>query len=435
MRIVQVAYRRQFLWALALAQVLLTLLFSGDVSAATRTFCFKSRMFDTRNDDDTCPIIGETGAIRGCNPGYYPSMFGVHFELWDLDDINNPASDDYIGTYIFTPDANGQMCVTFPWEGAYYQRDGDTHPIVYVVMKPMVQKSDGTGPRVEVLDDYRYPYFYTSFRSQYVKCYGLCYAPGHLDVTWENMPDVAAAEGVDMLDSAQHMLEIYGSIMAYNLIFIQYQNADCQPGYQTALNRANSSTEICINPGSGLRAETPPHELGHVLQKNMFHQDYLRDECNATHSLDTPAPNDSCATTEGWADYVGARSWFDPENTSAFAYYDSIELEPAAPDNLFSTVPDNSRSEGMAARGFWDLDDAHSEAAASPCSYSDVVDYDSLEIAQVWDNFPNGTGNGQDYESDPQGVNAFDYYNNGPLNFNRSVSFIQHNCLYYQDTN
>jgi hypothetical protein len=54
-------------------------------------------------------------------------------------------------------------------------------------------------------------------------------------------------------------------------------------------------------------------------------------------------------------------------------------------------------------------------------------------MAQVWDNFPDGTANGQDYEAGNNGVNVYDYYNNGPLDFNRSTTLIQHNCLTNQN--
>jgi hypothetical protein len=448
----------------AVAQVFLGLLLSADAFASNRSVCFRM-MFNDARTRGTCAGGQETGALRGCktglapDPGGYVDFVGGIFELWDKDDPNDPSTDDFIGRYVYILNASDQkhVCVTFPWEGTTAQTgDGEAHPDVYVVGLPQVVATNNQGPWVQMVDDFGALYFPVSFRDiaviNDVRGFGY-YMPGYIYLTDGGVNPSWELAAYTMLDSAQHALEVYKEsapgVLSTSLfgpnnpsgtpITIQFQNAACcgaAAGTPQActINR----NKICVNGGAALDGMMPAHELGHVLQERIFGQDTLRDvittTTNNSHQINLSCGTDSCATTEGWADYVAVRSWYDPENSMAVPYSYSFQMDPD-PDTYFgSTCAGNTQIEGQVMKAFWDLDDSYNEASGPLASgWADTVDLGTYAMAQVWDNFPDGTANGQDYEAGNNGVNVYDYYNNGPLDFNRSTTLIQHNCLTNQN--
>jgi hypothetical protein len=280
---------RRLLWLFVVAQVLFGLMLSADASAANRKFCFRMRIFDTRPDDGTCPRVGQAGNLRGCTPQQYRDFIGGVFELWDRDtgQPDEYGGDDLIGTFVHSGNAASgtKECVTFNWEGSSAQVDGEANPDLYIIARPQVMAKNAVGARVEMRDDFNHPYFPVTYRDYAVEnCANTsCNAPFYLDLTWsQSLP--WELEAFDFLDDAQHMLEVYGSIMGNNYVYIHYQNAACDDqASATTIDRNN----ICMNPGEGARPIVAPHELGHVLQHRMFGQDDLRDESEFVNARET----------------------------------------------------------------------------------------------------------------------------------------------------
>jgi hypothetical protein len=96
----------------------------------------------------------------------------------------------------------------------------------------------------------------------------------------------------------------------------------------------------------------------------------------------------------------------------------------------------NRKLPGQAAKAFWDYDDATNEGPGGAAAESDVSSKQTLWMATRWDNFPNGTGDGQDFESGDDGVNMWDYWKNAAFGDSDSTrTLLNHNCLSNQDFN
>ncbi|MCO6439743.1 MAG: hypothetical protein J5I81_01390, partial [Nitrococcus mobilis] len=153
------------------------------------------------------------------------------------------------------------------------------------------------------------------------------------------------------------------------------------------------------------------------------------------HSL-TSLEHESCATTEGWANFIGVVSWYEPNNASTVPFGWGRNFETAAPFQASCT--DNAHSTYQVAKAFWDLDDFNNEDGSGiASSWDDRMSYSTTWIAQGWRQFPDGTGNRQDFESGADGVNMRDYYWNNTSRFNSNLfeTLIRHNCLTAQDNN
>jgi hypothetical protein len=194
-----------------------------------------------------------------------------------------------------------------------------------------------------------------------------------------------------------------------------------------------SRTEVHITESRGNNGFNVAHELGHVVQMQEFNQDNLRDDCSRNgdgHSLSS-IEHESCATTEGWANFVGVVSWYEPNNTATQPMGWGRNFETAALRH--ASCSDNAHSTYQVAKAFWDFDDWNNEAGAGAASaFDDRVSYGTIAMAQGWRQFPNGTGNREDYESGQDGVNMRDYWANNSDRFVATGAFetlIQHNCL------
>jgi hypothetical protein len=146
---------------------------------------------------------------------------------------------------------------------------------------------------------------------------------------------------------------------------------------------------------------------------------------------------ESCATTEGWAGYVAAVSLWDPQNNSSAPARFSIDYVTATP--LEAVCADNTGLEAQVTKAFWDLDDDEDEAGVAPSTIDDEKDSDTLTIAERWSVFANGTGNREDQENDPDGVNLWDYHINSQTFWSNLEgtrhTIMGHNCMGTQDTN
>jgi hypothetical protein len=243
--------------------------------------------------------------------------------------------------------------------------------------------------------------------------------------------DTASARGmwIQALDSSQHVLEVFGGIMDTDIDLIYPGKASCP--------RSCSSNRHDLNLGVGVGDDGSilAHELGHAIQKQEFDTDDLRNECGGSHTL-VSVEADSCATAEGFADYVAAVSWYEPNDTATVPFAFGYNLETNTLTNSVCVL--NRGIELQAVKAFWDMDDFHNEGGVGGSYGSNDHDsWSSTDIAMGWRQFPHGTGDGEDFETGDDGVNMWDYYNNNvarlDANGTFSETFIAHNCLESQD--
>ncbi|MCY1023554.1 hypothetical protein [Pyxidicoccus sp. MSG2] len=416
---------------LCLTAALAVSLLAPAASAATRTYCFELLLKDERID---CPTPSDPGAKRACHQefhnfttqpdGDYTHPVGALVEIWDKDDTSD---DEYIGTWILVNPTGG--CATFEWEGASYFK-GETHPDPYVVWKSEVRGTAG-GPHVVARDLANNRYGGVTWRPNAVaNCQSgaACNQPGYLLVTTDSTTERGGR--AMSLDSSQHMLQVYSSIL---------EAEDIDMVWPESGSAAFNQNKYQVSGTRGDQAQSAAHELGHVLQMQQFDEDDLASDCSfngSGHSLEL-TEHESCATAEGWAGYVAIASLWDPENPgSAPSRFgsDFVEAEPIAP-----VCTDNKGLEAQVVKAFWDLDDSDNELAEAPAGQDDQKNSTTLDIALRWAVFPDGTANRQDGESDPDGVNLWDYHINSQswwANLDETrQTLLGHNCMGTQDTN
>lgn len=403
--------------------------------AAEREVCFRMKFADARTD---CPTTTTTGALRGCTSGN-TDMVGHFVEAWDKD-AGDGSGDEYIGVWWLS--AGGTQCITFEWENASSSL-GEVDPDVYLKYVNKVRATSGTSVTVEATDSAGNAHSKTSWRDgngsnadAYVA--QNCQAGSACQILsgggWMiPTSDTASqrAKRIMALDSVQHALQVYGSVLDENVI-MRYP---CDPN-GCGSSRAISQTVFDIDDDSSVTSgKVAPHELGHVLQMQMFDRNGLRDDCSlngAGHSL-TSIEYESCATTEGWANYVAAVSWYNPANSGSVPMGWGYNFETATPIHT-SSCSNSGHTELQVAKAFWDLDDANNEAGVAPAVGDDLKNSTSSFISTAWKQFPDGTGNGADQESDRDGVNAKDYFRNNQTRFSGAFeeTFLNHNCLNHQ---
>jgi hypothetical protein len=393
---------------------------AGQAQATTRTICLEFQIRDERFD---CPTPGTTGVKRACDPGAdFVNPVGMHYELWDKDP---DGGDEFIGSWrIGGP---GGRCVTFEWEGASYQK-GEIHPDVYAVLHFSASAvASVNGASVSAVEDDKTGLGGVTWRDfedgSHVEwnCTDTCSIPGGVMVpTHSTTSDMS--QRFQMIDSAQRVLEMYNGVMRPLDVVARYPGTGCPTG--AAITR----TEFCIPSTLGAEGDRVAHEMGHVVQMQMFNQDDLRDVLvgGSWDMGSTSFETESGATTEGWAAYVGAVAWFDPQTTGVAPMYGGQNIETAAPAN--ATCGSNRTLPVQAAKAFWDLDDANNEAGTRAVADDDLDSKTSTSMALQWDEFGDGTGNRQDFESGDDGVNLRDYLFRVD-DATGAETMLEHNCL------
>jgi hypothetical protein len=399
-------------------------------AAADRTVCYRLQLRDDRN---SCPTAGTTGARRPCNPGGYADAVGHQLELWDKD---SDSDDELIGTWYVG--GGGRRCITFPWEGQAYHK-GEAHPDVYVRYINLVNRTGFANyVRVRAVQTDGSAHAATSWRNgqpgdpeRYVaqNCQAgrTCdiFPSGSLVPT--NDPASLRALRIMALDTAQHALQVFGEDMDRHIDLHYPGKSSC------ATSCAVDREEIHIAQSLGDDGFNVAHEVGHVVQMQEFDQDDLRNDCSRSgsgHSL-TSLEHESCATTEGFAGYASIVSWWEPNNSGTNPATYGQNFEAATP--ALASCTDSAHTELQVAKGFWDLDDFNNEAGAGAAAgFDDRLAYATDAITRGWRQFPDGTGNGEDFESGADGVNMRDYWSNNSSRFTAAGAFetlIQHNCL------
>ena len=370
--------------------------------AATRTACYWVKFKDKRNG---CADVSEDGARNGCDNGASRDAVGLWVEIWDYDSSN---SDEYIGTWRIG--GGGRRCATFEWENCSGNCDkGETHPDPYIKLVNTIQGS--ASGSIEAVDEDGHAHVdLTGIARYYSNCTtgANCYIAGTDILVPSNDESSLTAHRYMALDSARHALDVYGAQISEDIEmrYPVYDDAD--------YSWASSQHRIDVDNGNGNDGDNLTHEMGHVLQMQLFNHDDLTSDCgtNSAHSISsTTLEHESCATTEGWADYVAAVSWWDPNNLDSDPYVsgESIENPTGGPVN-FMPCADEGHTELAVARSFWDLDDVH-EDVRTLVGYTteDEIALTTTSISAVWAQFPNGNNNREDKESDADGVNRWDW--------------------------
>jgi hypothetical protein len=413
-----------------LSAIVLSLVASSAM-AAERTYCFELLFKDDRTD---CPVTGDPGVRRACvqddynfvsaPDGDYTHPRGALIEVWDRDDV---GSDEYIGTWFLSGSSGG--CVTFEWENSTYDL-GEPDPDPYVIWRSEVRGTGG-GPHVLAVDASDSPYGGVSFRpSALTDCEAgaSCWQPGLGLVTRDSTTELGGR--AMSLDSAQHMLEVYSSILEASDINMRWPMGGSVAIDQTTFEVASDRATM---------AQSVTHELGHVLHMQQYDLNGLSSDCSLNgsgHTLTDPE-FESCATAEGFAGYVAAVSLWDPENDLSAPSRFGFDFVDATPFD--AVCANNSGIEGQVVKAFWDLDDDTSEPAVAPSTRDDEKNSNTLDIAERWAVFPAGTGNREKEESDVDGPNNWDYHINSNTWWSNLEgtrhTLMGHNCLGTQDTN
>lgn len=413
-----------FMGALLLAVACLS-----SAQAADRTVCFNIQFRDMRFD---CPLAGTPGARRPCSQNGTNWPVGQWVELWDKDWNNG---DDLIGTWVIG--GEGRQCITFPWEGRSYQQ-GEENPDLYLKLLGRASSTRNSSIKVIAAEGLG-EVSPSSWRNgpagnpeQFVamNCRGRCdIFPGGVMIP-ANDPISDRALRIMALDTAQHSLEIYGSQMRGDVTMFFPGRFWCP----TSCAYFGNTIEIAARRAN--HGFVVAHEMGHIVQMQEFNSGVLIDHCGLNgdgHSLNS-IEFESCATAEGWANYVGAVTWFDPENRASRPMGFGRDME--SPFHLFGPgCFENSHNELQVARAFWDLGDSNNELGeGASVGFDDTMAASTLYIARGWREFPAGIWNRHNFELDPDGVNVFDYFFNNQHRYG-SILFeglIMHNCMIQQ---
>ena len=409
--------------------MLALLIFALSASAAERTVCLNIGVVDDRT---RCADGADAGARRPCDPGSTVPAVGAVFQLWDKDG-SSEGDDDYIGTWFKANEGRG--CATFEWEYSMANVfEQEANPDVFVRIPYRVKATTTSHEIRQVNHDDGEPRVSTDFRDDAVmNCtVGVdCeIAPGQYLVVSTNVADMRAKQMM-ALDSAQHALHVLGPAFTDDIDMVV-------PDPTVLISVSTGSTEFSLADDSITRGDTPSHEVAHCLHQQQIDREGLASDCSFggdSHSM-TGTEYESCATSEGFADFVAAVAMWDDDNDLSRPRVFGQVIEKAAP--LFSPCSDNVGVELLVARGFWDLVDSNNEAAVAPANAADGANMGEVNLVEGWANFDNGTGNRKDWESDVDGPNLRDFFYNNNTNpafpaYNFFTTLLNHNCLGHQD--
>jgi hypothetical protein len=239
---------------------------------------------------------------------------------------------------------------------------------------------------------------------------------------------------VQALDSAQHFLNQFAGIMTSNVTMRSFSSA-CPPGVDAC---ASSKSRIDVVNTNGLVSGiTITHELGHLLQMQIFNLDTLVDDCTKNGNGWSPRSDewDSCASQEGVATYTGVTSWYDGFTATAPNLWGENFEDP---NPAQATCTQNRGRALQVAKAFWDMDDVNNEGPAGTATGNDDTAFFNTDIMFAYGQFAPGTANRQRQEADAHGVNVRDYVANTNsavfgATTTQSVTMLNHNCLGSQD--
>jgi hypothetical protein len=431
---------------LTLALVAGLLGIAASAGAETRKVCGYIKFLDDRIGCDGCGNAENLpGRIDPCNgPGtdYYAGK--IKMELWDHDTW---GSDEYIGTW-YLP-WHGGFCINFEWEDADYSK-GEYDPDLYLKYTSwnwgyydtiQVRLND---PSEFGLADAKPPEIeWSDNRVNNCQNGSTCWFSS---VNYASQTSGSLNQSLFMVgDTGSHTYTAFhdhGEDAALDTVTLNFKGTAGTSAYSPG------SQTIGIHNDDDTSPWTPAHEIGHA-----YHDQLMGMNGFGTFSYcgyGTPAPcghsltsqeYDKAATMEGWANYVAARSWWDPQDEDSCPCVYGWDVHDNTPPNA-ADADDNRGIELLVARGFWDLDDVTEDSSVAPCTLRwDNIDLDSVtDIAHVWSLVPPGSANRQGQEDDFDGANLWDYwyvghYGNGFFDDPTEVwtTLVDMHCQYGMD--
>ena len=134
------------------------------------------------------------------------------------------------------------------------------------------------------------------------------------------------------MDSAQHFFQVFGAELTEDIDIVypcSLSPTNCPYTSTPARNRV----ELMNSDESIVQGTAVDHELGHALVLQEFGRDYPNDDCTLNGGGHTPTSveYESCATYEGFGDFIGIASWWDVSNTSSDPHAWGYDWEITAP--------------------------------------------------------------------------------------------------------
>lgn len=218
--------------------------------------------------------------------------------------------------------------------------------------------------------------------------------------------------------------------------------------------------KICIANGVQLNNHSATgHEVGHsVHSRAIDHGGGLTGgtSCSNGHTWNS-WEDEKCATAEGWAHFFAAALYWEQSAADPWWANSGLELEGDTlkgnqyPDKCASyhTNPITAhKREANVARFFWDLYDSTTEDESATGSCGGVCtqgcgggfDNNSVSLSDLiidWDDFPDGTDNGDNREKNSDGSTDVDGRNARDFQSHKqwACSELYLNCLGPQDQN
>lgn len=387
--------------------VALVILFCQSGRATAIQYCVRVQYFSNFTG---CPTSqsGMRGNGVACNASTYRNLQGLIVDVYDRDETN---ADDFIGTFQlnYANETSSSACINFNWDGA---ARGEALPDVYITTHYQVRGTNSSPYYSQICD---------SNFSPGTSCSGTS------GVTWRDsaVTDCTAcsanlAFSTSATDSRNTRAMILSSAQKFEQmstaaggrtanVFYWYNGNICGESPCTISEKWISMPTAS---GQARQWEVAAHEAGHVYESQLLDLGVggvVPDKCDDFHFINVPS-NNTCAMTEGWADYISMVSWWDPVNTASVPIaYGGFDFEHGAP--VFSNCAQNSDVEGTVARILWDMDDAAGDLIPAPGSGVDSLDFTTAAMAQIWSQFPQGTANGNNKEDINVVTGPFDMLN------------------------
>lgn len=367
-------------------------------SASADQYCFTIKF---KSDYENCP--GNTTSMfwePACTflwsvPERSPRKLVV--ELWDKDNTN---SDDFIGEYTLNPSTEEatSFCLGFTWDGV---ARGEAAPDVYLRTRFEVRDGSGSSFSSKACESDNSPNDSCSneaienWRNYAVTNCVSCTSP--VTLVFNSDPAGYYNRIAMVMHSAAAFEDRFASSTHRQNNHYYWIDGDACSGACVYAQRKWISMPL----SSARRWGTPTHEAGHLMHKQALDENGFPGQpcgcsggvCNPNGHSMTGASNERCATTEGFAHYIHAVSWWNPSASASRPEKDGYSIEGGG-GTTSSSCFTNSEIELEVARTFWDYDDSNNEGTqGAPASGDDSSNRPTSSILQVWRDFPNGTAN------------------------------------------
>lgn len=379
-------------------------------SLVPTTYCVRLEYHDYYAGVPVAPFTNGMDGWRPKGDTTSRAADGFVVELWDRDP---DGSDEFLGTWMldYWLPTTQWACIAFDWS-TWMNLEFESLPDPYIVSRYAARPNDlssdfevklcasrGTGSNCTLGGEMS-----RSWRTQYNNdCNGTCYSPV-LNFGNENVSPNSTAM---VLASAQRFARVFG-----NSAPLQGQRTLFWMGGTECVITCTSPSNCIYNACSyednwvswpetfNLTWSVAAHELGHSIHQFALGLNYLPGiGCPIPHGFTTPN-NESCANTEGWANYVATRTWWNPDNALSNPKLGSVEIEagglgPWDPSGCTASTSSNEDLEVQVTRALWDMRDVFNEGAVAPSTAPDSLSVSDEVLMAGWSDFSPGLSNHQ----------------------------------------